>query len=253
MNVDEIYLESVNKAKNYKYLYHFTSFDNLKKIIANQTLRLSRITELNDPIEAERVTSVWHDKCFILSFTNTLENCDYFWREYAPNNGVCIVFCNENIYPDIRIYQDEKLENEMPFIQKSRIGYNRYDSINDWGIYDITKGDVIYVDDIKEYVFENRTEISAGLVKSKNGKNGINIVKPWKIESETRIRVAVRPIGFEYIYNKGRMIVPMPPFKYIYMRLPKLERIIISPYCVDVNRREIEDYLLSNQIEMESV
>ena len=78
MDIDKAYLESVNKQKKYKYLYHFTSFDNLKKIIANQALRLSRITELNDPIEAKRVASIWRDKCFILSFTNTLENCDYF-------------------------------------------------------------------------------------------------------------------------------------------------------------------------------
>lgn len=249
MDIDKAYLESVNKAKKYRYLYHFTSFDNLKKIIANQALRLSRITELNDPIEAERVTSVWRDKCFILSFTNTLENCDYFWREYAPNNGVCIVFNNENIRPDICIYQDEKLENAMPSIQVNRTRYDRYDRISDWRIRYVTKADVIYVDNIEEYVYENGREISAGLIKSKKGKNDTNIIKPWEIERETRIRVAVRPIGFEYVNNEGRIEAPTPPFQYIYMRLPKVERIIVSPYCVGMDRKEIEDYLLSNQIE----
>lgn len=141
----------------------------------------------------------------------------------------------------------------MPSIQRSCVGCDQYDSINDWGIYNITKADVMYVDDLDEYVFEDRTEISAGLIKSKKGENDTNIIKPWEIESETRIRVAVRPIGFENVYNKRVTIVPTPPFKYIYMELPKVERIIISPHCVKMDRKEIEDYLLLHQIEMESV
>lgn len=244
------YKKQVEKANSHKYLYHFTNFDALQKMMRNNSLRLSRITELNDPLEATRVTSIWREKCFIVSFTNTLEHRKYFWQEYAPNNGVCIVFNNENISSDICIYKDEELKREMHLIQRSCIDYKKYDSIDDWGYFDITKADVMYVDNIDQYVFKDNTEISAGLIKSKVGLNNENVAKQWELESETRIRVSVRPIGLEHPDLKNK-IMPTPTFKYVYIKLPQIDKIIISPNCRPKDRKIIESYLKDKKIKME--
>lgn len=48
-------------------------------------------------------------------------------------------------------------------------------------------------------------------------------------EKETRLRVAVRPIGLEFALDeKNKIFYPKPKFKYIYVELPKIEEIRIS-------------------------
>lgn len=242
------YQRQVEKANSHKYLCHFTNFDALQKIIDNKSLRLSKITELNDPIEAKRVTSVWHNKCFILSFTNTFDNSGYFWKEYAFDNGVCIVFNNKNIKDNIFIYYEDDLNIKVPSFQYI-CDNDCYDE-NVWGFFDITKADVMYVDDIEKYAFENKTEISAGLIKSKFGENKECIVKPWELECETRIRVAVKTKQFEYISKKDKKIIE-PPFKYLYIDLPQIDKVIISPQCENRDRKIIENYLKDKEIKME--
>ena len=242
------YRKQVERAKRHKYLYHFTSFDSLKKVIDNKALRLSKITEVNDPIEAKRITSVWHNKCFVLSFTNTFDKSNYFWKEYASDNGVCMVFSNPNVKNDAFIYYDDSLTKKVVLFQY--ISHNDCYKKNEWGVFDITKADVMYVNNIEKYVFENKTEISAGLIKSKFGENKEHIVRQWDLECETRIRVAVKSKQFEYISKENKMIVE-PPFKYLYIDLPQIEKVIINPDCKIENREIIENYLKDKGIEVE--
>ena len=97
----------------------------------------------------------------------------------------------------------------------------------------------MYVDNIDQYVFKDNTEISAGLIKSKVGLNNENVAKQWELESETRIRVSVRPIGLEHPDLKNK-IMPTPTFKYVYIKLPQIDKIIISPNCRPKDRKIIE-------------
>lgn len=77
MEVD--YSKVLAETQKHEYLYHYTSRDSLEAILLNQSFRLSRLDLVNDPCENNRIKSVWNNRVYVGSFTNTLNNEEYFY------------------------------------------------------------------------------------------------------------------------------------------------------------------------------
>jgi hypothetical protein len=81
----------------------------------------------------------------------------------------------------------------------------------------------------------------------------------YRPESDTRIRVAVRPIGCEYTRDKRQLIEVKPDFEYIYMKLDDvlIKNIIITlnPWSNELFFNKVSDLLnaldLANYIEIQ--
>lgn len=79
--------------------------------------------------------------------------------------------------------------------------------------------DVQYVPNIEDYNI-GKEETNAGLVKEINGCDDNGNLRKWDIESETRIRVALKPKAFEcYLDDENEVCYPKPNFKYLYLKL----------------------------------
>lgn len=211
--MEEIYNIAVQKRKEHELLYHYTNEESLKIIMNNNSLRLSRLDIVNDPDEAKRIKSLWNQKIFAACFTNTKENESYM-RKYYGN--VRITFKASNM-EDVAVYADSECSMKMEHLDRSNIEYKKYGDIADWGYFDISFADVIYVNSLDDYS-NGITEYNAGLIKAKRGADINGEIRDWTSESETRIRVAVRPIGVEWSkIGYGDTEYYKPSFKYLYV------------------------------------
>lgn len=82
--------------------------------------------------------------------------------------------------------------------------------------------DIYYTNDFSKYVAEDGRESNAGLIKLEKGFDDNNKKRNWAEEAETRIRVAVRPKGFEAYLNKDTNLFEKynPPFTELYVPVP---------------------------------
>ena len=220
------YNNVIMETRKHKYLYHYTRIESFNIISQNKSLRLSRLDMVNDPDENRRITSLWFKKIFAVCFTNTLENQEYFWENYAKN-GVRLRFKQEDILNicENNLYFDPNCKDNIPKIKRSDPSYKSdifgsdiCSNTEDWGFYDSNILDIQYVDNIKDYS-DGVNENNAGLIKTINGHDAKGLLQKWEIESETRLRVALRPKSLE-CYAEGKTIkYYLPDFKYIYINI----------------------------------
>lgn len=235
------YIELTESAKTHNVLYHYTNLDALKCILKNQSLRLSRIDKVNDPKENDRIKSLWNTKVFLLCFTHGQNNSEYFYNKYGT---IRLAFNQDALLFD-RMYYESELINAFDVlndeIRRRRYGYNSYDKKCDWCVYDNTIADVFYSDNLDSHVARDGFESNAGLIKAKCGCDNNGNMCDWEIEAETRLRVALRPIGLESVLDKktNSFYYPVPNFEYIYTRLPEISQISISPYISESEKNEI--------------
>lgn len=224
----DMYKELTESAKLHEYVYHYTNFNALEEILKNNSLRLSRLDKVNDSLENSRISQLWNTKIFVLCFTYGLDNSKYFFENYGT---IQLKFKVKDINMK-QIYFDSELNNPMKKISDqgfvSDLNCKTYDDKN-WRIFDSTFSDVYYTDSLEKHKDENGDEQNAGLIKLKLGYDNDNHLRNWSQEKETRLRVAVRPIGLEFALDeKNKIFYPKPKFKYIYVELPKIEEIRIS-------------------------
>ncbi len=211
----DMYEKAVNEAKGHEYLYHYTNKKVLDAILKNCSLRLSRLDVVNDPLESKRIKSLWSDKLFVVCFANDLGNEAHMLSLYGDYR---ITFKAKD-FLSVEIFADEVCGKKLIEIDRSDMdhkSYNDEDFSNDWGVYNVSTIDVQYVDDIRVYDHENDT-VNPGLLKNKQGIDIHGEEQTWENEHETRIRVAVRPKGFEYNIKEERYY--KPSFKHLYISL----------------------------------
>jgi hypothetical protein len=109
-----------------------------------------------------------------------------------------------------------------------------------WCVYDISKADVYYKDENEEFIAEDGLESNAGLIKNKCGKDKDGLPACWEDETETRIRVAIRPMGLESPDGKAQ-IKPSKDFKYLFIQLPEIESVWINPTLEAEEKTKIFD------------
>lgn len=218
--MNDVYKKMVDSAMKNKYIYHYTSKKALERILENNSLRLTRLDLVNDPEENKRITSIWNKKVFVACFTTTLNNEEYFVNHYAKE-GVRIVFKTECIVK-AQLFYDDSCKNAISHFSKSNLHHKSYKETSDWVIFDNSLLDIFYTDDISQFN-SSYGESNAGVIKNKIGIDINGMSRNWEIENETRLRVALRPLGLENDYNHQKKTYeqPFPPFKYIYMDISK--------------------------------
>ena len=84
-------------------------------------------------------------------------------------------------------------------------------------MYDTSLADIYYTDNLESHIAKDGFESNAGLIKSKIGFDRNGVLRDWSIEEECRLRVAVRPIGFEAVREEIFFRYPQPPFEYLFI------------------------------------
>ena len=110
-------------------------------------------------------------------------------------------------------------------------------SAENWGIYDYSCLDITYVDRSKEIEIPENFQ---GRIK----------YSEWDSESETRIRIAVRPKCFEYDFKTREHRPPKNEYLYAKLPLPCLEAmtITLSPFADPTLKEKIEMLLKENDL-----
>lgn len=251
MSKKDLYYTLSKSAKSHPLLHHYTSICSCEKITDNSSIKLNQLSLVNDPDENRRITSLWNGKVFVGCFTNTFSNEDYFWIKYGevrlsinPRDIEFSVFADPELKIPLKNFQND-------YNSRSCLEHKSYDKTSDWCVLNGCIADVFYTDNLNDHLLKDGTESNAGLIKVKNGYDRkTNQTINWEIESETRIRVAVRPIGKESYLNKEQNDFNYfkPSFSELYIPLPK--RIIdlsLSPYSTEKSKKEF-DSLKNNLI-----
>ena len=240
----DLYLDLTAKAQRHPMLYHYTSLSSLRLMLKNQSLKLNRLDKVNDPEENNRVSSLWNTKLFVACFTHTLDNAEYFFSNYG---NVRITFTPD--FSSKYIYSDSELTNcfQNYKTDNGNASHNTYSGPSDWAVFDVSWSDVYYTDDLRKHIFEDEYSSNAGLIKLKNGTDYNNISVDWSIETETRVRVAIRPIGCEFYHRKQDNSIRyyLPPFESVFITLPPIVNIELSPGADTTTRAQLKELLRS--------
>ena len=251
----DIYNECVGKASLHKNLYHYTNPDALKAILKNHSLRLGCIDSVNDSDENKRITSLWNAKVYVLCFTYELEISPYFFKNYGK---IRLEFATEDVKFD-KIYSEPELINFFKDFSNDLGGqtngsHKSYGDVKDWCIYDKILADVYYTDCFNKHIAKNGYELNAGLIKQKSGLDNNGKSRNWEMEAETRLRVALRPVGSENVLDEktNKLYQPKPDFKHVYIRLPIIKSISLSPFITIEERKQtiqiLNDYCLLDKL-----
>lgn len=183
----DLYRKLTENAKQHEFLYHFTSLDCLQLIVRSGKMMLRRLDQMADKGEDEFLPTFWKKKVFACCFTHSSEGKADFWTEYAKGNGVRLEFPNALLIPEK--YQVVSEHNyRFSTIAKTTPGHKTYNHDEDWGVYDISKVDVKYLSSNERDAW---TGYSNGLIKNCIAN------KSYDWEEETRIRISLRPVGWE--------------------------------------------------------
>jgi len=244
----DVYEKSKKLALSHEKLYHYTNFEALEKILTNMTLRATRLDLVDDETENQRIDEFWKEKLFVVCFTHDEANEQKFWDNYTTDNqGVRLEFEPKTLQ-NLMVYLDEKCEKKLDYINRSDLQYNNKD---DWGYIDISMLDVVYVDDLYEGVVydEDFSKLTH------NDKTGFAKLKSYSWENETRMRVALRPKGFENIMINKDFRVLKPNFEHIYIKITeemlKSMRIILNPNADIEMKNQVES--LCNKLNLNHI
>lgn len=235
------YMNAKHEFNEQLKLYHFTSFETLKIILSNSSLRLSLIDEfLNDPNEISYISDVYKKLVYIVCFTDSETN-SYFWDEYAKNKddgkhtgsqvGVCIEINKSKIsdFNKFQLYSESgnryMYEDEVykdPIFHA--LGHKTYDREEDWCVREAVGLKVIYKDNPDNDCFydEDLVEFFKGIYSKEEFKNikdaGFVKQKDWHNERESRIRVLLHAKGPSVCFDdKHNHYYPKPNFRHIFL------------------------------------
>lgn len=196
------YFRLTESAEQHKYLYHFTKMDAFEKIVSGGKLKLTRLDTMEDKGENEFLSEFWKNKVFACCFTHSAEWKKRFWEEYAKKDGVRIEFPNHLLTQGNYSVVSEN-GYEFPKLVRTEPGHKLYGRDEDWGVYDVSKVDVLYLGPEERESWRGRGN---GLMKNSFAQSSYD----W--EEETRIRIAMRPVGWEEVLDKSKEFVPVTPF-----------------------------------------
>lgn len=232
----DYYNELIENAKHHKYLYHNTSIESLSLILKNRSLKLSRLDKINDADENKRIKSPWNNRVFVACFSHETQSEKYFFEKYGV---VRLTFKTVDVDNIKEVFFDAELKNPVPI-------YNKNIRCKDlsWGLYNRITADIKYVDDLDKYVLEDGTETNAGLIKKISGYDDSNNIRNWNEEYETRVRAAVKPFHIEvYPVGLNEYNYYNPEFDSLFMRLPEIEGIKVSPVITEEGYDRFDDLL----------
>lgn len=254
----DIYVSGKESAKKHSKISHYTSFEALKCILENKSLRITRLDMLNDAYENKRTDEVWKEKIFTTSFTYRKTESYMFWSLYAKDNGVMLTFDNEFFYNhNFDIYADAACT--IPFLkyENSETNYKRNIDYFDWLLRDMTYADVTYTSDFKEFkivdtdlkrVFEGCKIIGKNNDFTYSLFPGLLKGIEWDSEQEVRLRVALSYRGMSNSPSTGS---PSTPFNYVYIPIAdalKTLFITMNPWHCDCFEKNLSDLLKENQL-----
>lgn len=246
MDKNKLYLESLTSFNQTKNLYHYTSFDVLKKIINTEKFRLTRIDEVSDKLEIKYINRIWKYRTYIGCFTDSFNN-EFVWKTFTKDSsGICIDFSSIDV-SKLRFYDDNNHEFEK--INNTDFQYNFYERTNDFGIHSVSGLKVLYSCD-PELLIEPNQE----LIDFFEGVNDVNdrdgfyshsfqgYIKEERLfdnEKEFRIRVALIPKGMGTTLTTSGQVFHSPKIKHIFMAL-ELNKLKIyikreNPYTKEIN------------------
>lgn len=235
------YFDARDRAQTHKTINHYTTLEALEKIIGNQSLLLTRVDCLNDIVENAKIIDLWKNKVYVSCFTHREYESVFFWDTYAKHSseGVMITFKTNNLY-NLTIHPDEKcLAPALDPCSSTNRSINFCADVhcNSWGIFDYSCLDVFYI--------PRKTNIQ----KIDHYQGRLKHLE-WDLESETRIRVAIRPLGHEYFIKGANTGYFKPYNEHLYAKLPlvclETMSITLSPYADDKLKEKIETLLMSN-------
>lgn len=214
MGQSDMYTKLVQEAEKHATLHHFTRIENFDKIISSSSLLLRRLDQMEDKSENEYLPGLWKSKVFAACFTHSNEGKARFWKEYAGGNGVRLSFPNHLLTSET-CELVSRTGYKYPKRKRTDIEHKTYEADEDWSYYDISKIDIVYIDPSESERWKGR---SNGLAKN-CGINGEEHAR-YNWEEETRIRVAMDPLGWENKLNKAnKFVVVTPPFDSVFLRL----------------------------------
>ena len=236
------YENATNNAQNHAIISQYTDLCTLKKIIDNRCLRFTRVDALNDLVENQNMHDLWKKKVYVSCFTYREHESYFFWSTYCKCKpcGVMISF-QANTLKKLSFYPDEKCQ-EIPLLECKKTIHNSPFSENvsadTWGIYDYSCVDIAYIPRCMKF---DEIEHFQGRIK----------YHEWDMESETRLRVAIRPKGFESKLVKKQFHYLRPCNKYLYAKLPleclETMTITLSPFGKNIGLKEdVEKLLIEN-------
>jgi len=236
----DLYVQQSKKAKQHKTLYHFTKLDALKLILQNQSLRLTRLDKVNDPMENLRVAEIWDKKIYVACFTHEKEMAEYFCKYYKGN--VRIDFDPKRL--DTTPYFDNKCTKPLlsfreDFSCRSDKDYKYYEKEEDWCCHSVGFVDIYYTDDLKKHIDNDSYPLNSGMIKLCDGTDDKGYLRNWSIEAETRVRIAVRPIGWEFKKKLDKDKYYRPKFEYLYIPVKEaITGIHFYKECTKVEEKE---------------
>lgn len=218
---DNIYISP--EVKKYDWLFHITTFDTLKIIIQNMTLRATSLCNdnLNDQQEKQRKgVEEFAKGRYVICFSHKTSESKKLWKEYSKDNyDNSVRLCFKNfanylknvIFIDYGYADNKEIPTKIYFSNKFK---NNEQSVFQNLISNISVFDIKYRDkDSKEIQKNNSYETDISI----NGSNflmnvceSLNLGKfkenKWKNEEETRIII---------ILNNQQYNTP----DYVYLRL----------------------------------
>jgi hypothetical protein len=234
---------AVCAAQQHRLIYQYTTFGALEKIIGNKSLRLSRLDLVNDKIENSAITKLWKQKVFVSCFTHREHESYFFWKTYAKGStdGVRITFDSRTL-GGLSVHPDEKCkETPLSLCKRSSIGVAASTDIKaeNWGVYDYSCIDIMYLP---------RDETGECL---ENYQGRLKYIE-WDMECETRLRIAVRPKGLEFI-SDGRInkyLIPENDYIYVLLSDEVLNsmQITLTPVANKDLRGKVERLLRENNL-----
>ena len=242
--MSDLYETLTQKANMHRLLYHYTSIESLEIILKNKSLRLSRLDQVNDPKENQRITSLWKGRVFVACFTNCIDNEMYFFENYGPvritflNN-----FCHSQVFIDSELTR-KMLSFKTDYNSRSDMNLKSYDQADEWCIYDASFSDIYYTDDLDMHIAKDGDESNAGLIKTKIGLDKNGVLRDWSVEKESRLRLAVRTIAFEPFLDGDCFKYPNPPFEYLFISIDNLIlKIELFDGCTETVRKRFHDVI----------
>ena len=238
----DLYTEQCKKATHHEYLYHYTTLNALECILNNKSLRLTRLDKVNDPDENNRTPKLWNTKIYVTCFTNNQLTANYFQKQY--NSNIRIEFLPQKL--TFQPYFDSEctkplLSFKNDFNSRSNINHNTYGAISDWCYFDSSLMGIYYTNNLKNHIDESGFAENAGMIKLKEEKDNMGKSRNWNIEAETRVRVAVRPIGIELYREKMGFRYHLPSFEYIYIPITdSISGISISRNCPEADKSKFK-------------
>ena len=138
--INETNIEQKKSALSHKFLSHYTTIENLEKILKNHALKFTNIRKLQDISEQNSVKKIYNRNFYTLSLTHSSQDDKKMWENFGGNKGAKITyFFNSNVKDLIdhsklakgyrknnlnillrmtgckenRVYEDSLLENEV--------------------------------------------------------------------------------------------------------------------------------------------